>query len=377
MLSSQQDGLPVVTKGWSLGRRIAVGCGAILLIGALMFAVAGGDETSRVAGAGSTFVDPMIQRASTAFQGYVAADRVDVARQEGKGTDWVADTYAVDYEPVGSIGGLVRLASPDVTFAATEVPLAPADLEARGLAQFPILMGAVAPVANLDLKGAALALDAATLSAIYRGAITRWSDPAIAALNPGVALPDLPIAVRHRKDGSGTTYVFTGFLARDPAWTPGRSPAPAWPAGEGVEGTSRLIAAVKATPGAIGYAEVGQASRAGLTLLRLVNAAGKVAEPTPAAVRAASAGLDWSSREALTAALADSASPGAWPMAATVHVVMRRKGTFAETDRALRFFRFFQAEAARSAESLGYVALPPAAASAIEAYWAEAFGSGS
>lgn len=377
MLSSQPDGLPVVGKDWSLTRRIAVGCGAILLLGALLFAVAGGNETSRVAGAGSTFADPMIQHASTAFQGYVAADRVDVARQEGKGTDWVADSYAIDYDPVGSIGGLVRLANPDMTFAATEVPVAPEDLAARNLAQFPILLGAVAPVVNLDLKGAALTLDAATLSAIFRGAVTRWSDPAIAALNPGVAIPDLPIAVRHRKDGSGTTLVFTGYLARDPAWTPGRSPAPAWPVGEGLDGTSRLLAAVTATPGAIGYAEVGQARRAGLTPVRLVNAAGNAAEPTPAAVRAAAAGLDWSSRAALTAALADSTGPDAWPMAATVHVVMRRSGTFAETDRALRFFRFFLAEAARSAESLGYVALPPEAAGAIEAHWAEAFGFGS
>ncbi|MGL4238576.1 phosphate ABC transporter substrate-binding protein PstS [Tabrizicola sp.] len=371
MLASQDDGVAVVAQPWSIGRRFAVASIMFLGIGLLVFATAGTNEEGRVSGAGSTLVNPILQRVSTSYQSYLAADRVDVVSQEGQSGDWTAGATALDYDPVGSIGGLVRLADPAVTFAATEVPVSAKDLEERGLVQFPLINGAAAPVANLDLAGKALTLDADTLAAIFVGKITTWSDPAIAALNPDVALPDLPIAVRYRGDGSGTTWTFTGYLARSADWTMGQAAQVKWPVGEAAEGSRGIIAAVDATPGAIGYAEVGQAGRAGLDIVNLVNGAGEVVEPKPQTIRAAVGAGFWTASGGISTAVASSG--GDWPMTATVFVVMRRDQNTAQNDRALNFFRYFYVEAPRQADALGYVALPTEVVAEVEAHWATAF----
>ena len=185
MLASDSDGVTVLAKPWSIGRRIAVASIAFLGIGFLIFATAGANEAGRIAGAGSTLVNPILQRVSTAYQGYLAADRVDLVQQTGESGDWTAGATALDYDPIGSVGGLVRLADPALSFAATEVPVPAADLAAKALVQFPLINGAAAPVVNLDLGGGKLTLNAGTLAAIFTGKITSWSDPAIAALNPG------------------------------------------------------------------------------------------------------------------------------------------------------------------------------------------------
>lgn len=371
MLASQDNEISVIRQPWSIGRRIAVASATFLAIGFLVFATAGGNEEGRLSGAGSTLVNPILQRVSTAYQGYLAADRVDPARQEGASSDWSAAASALDYDPVGSVGGLLRLEGGAVAFAATEVPVTPEDLAARGLVQFPLINGAAAPVANLDLGGAALTLDADTLAAIFTGRITNWTDPAIKALNPGLALPEQPIAVRHRSDGSGTTWTFTGYLARSADWTHGQTAGLAWPVGEGAEGNRGVVAAVKATPGAIGYAERGQAERAGLRIVQLVNGAGEVVAPAPETIRAAVAAGSWTAAGGVSNAAATAG--GDWPMTATVYAVMRRDRSGAETERALGFFRYFFAEAPRAGDALGYVALAPALVAEVEAYWAAAF----
>ncbi|WP_295043110.1 phosphate ABC transporter substrate-binding protein PstS [uncultured Paracoccus sp.] len=366
MLASGSDGVEVVTPKWSLGRRIAASALAVLGIGFLIFAVAGSNVEGRLVGAGSTLVDPILQKVSTAYQGYLVADRVDVVAQEGESNDWVGGSGALDYDPVGSVGGLMRLEDPTVTFAVTEVPVSPQDLAAEGRLQFPLILGAAAPVVNLDLGDAGLTLNADLLSAIYRGEITTWSDPAIAALNPGVALPDQTIAVRHRSDGSGTTWTFTGYLAQSPTWTAGQTAQPHWPVGEGAKGSRGIIEAVKSVPGAIGYAESGQAGRAGLTIVRLVNGSGEVVSPKPQTIRAAATVAGWKPGQPVEAA---SAMQG-WPMTATVYVVMRKDGR--QKDRALAFFRYFYAQAPRQADALGYVPLPNEVVTEVESYWSAA-----
>lgn len=371
MLASHEDGFAVVPKPWSLGRRFAVATLVVLGIGGLVFATAGANTEGRVAGAGSTLVNPILQRVSTSFQGYLAADRVDLTAQAGTSDDWTAGATALDYDPVGSIGGLVRLSDPTVTFAATELPVSAADLEDRGLVQFPLINGAAAPVVNLDLGGAALTLNADLLAGIYTGTITTWNDPAIAALNPGLALPDLGIAVRHRRDGSGTTWTFTGYLARSAAWTAGQGAQIDWALGEAAEGSRGIIVAVNATPGAIGYAEVGQASRAGLGVVQLINGAGETVAPQPQTIRAALSAGFWTAQGGISAQA--SAAGGDWPMTATVYAVMRRDRDTQQNDRALAFFRYFYAEAPRQADALGYVALPPNVVTEVETYWASAF----
>lgn len=358
------EGFNVVGKPWSLGRRIATAAVVFVGIGFLVFAVAGSNTEGRLAGAGSTLADPILQRVSTSYQGYLAADRVDVARQDGQSGDWTGGASALDYDPVGSVGGLLRLSDPAITFAVTEIPLSAEELAAQEKVQFPLILGAAAPVANLDLGGGDLTLDATVLAAIYSGQITTWSDPAIAALNPGMSLPDQPIAVRYRRDGSGTTWTFTGYLAQAAAWPVGQVAHAEWAVGEGAEGSRGLIEAVKATPGAIGYSEVGQARRAGLAVIRLVNGSGQTESPSVATVRAAAMASDWEAGQQVAAA---SATAG-WPMTATVYVVMRADDP--QNDRALAFFRYFYAEAARQADALGYVPLPPDVVTEIEAYWA-------
>ena len=368
MHAEDSDGFTIVKKPWSLGRRVATAAVAFLSLGFLVFAVAGSNAEGRLAGAGSTLVNPILQKVSTSYQGYLAADRVDPIRQEGRSGDWTGGASALDYDPVGSIGGLARLQDPTIVFAVTEVPLSTEALAAEDKIQFPLILGAAAPIANLTLGGADLALDATALSAIYRGEIVNWSDPAIAALNPGVSLPNQAIAVRYRSDGSGTTWTFTGYLSQAETWAAGQVAQTAWPVGEGAEGSGGIIAAVKAAPGAIGYSEAGQARRAGLSVIRLVNGSRQIIAPSPDAVRAAAASLRW---EAGSETVGSSLAPG-WPMTATGYVVMRAKNR--ETARALGFFRYFYAEAARQADALGYVALPAETVKAIEAYWTSAFG---
>jgi phosphate transport system substrate-binding protein len=371
MLGSGDHGISVVSKPWGLGRRIIVASLTFLAMGALLFATAGVNTEGRVAGAGSTLVNPVLQRVSTSYQGYRAADRINLQSQQGESVDWVAGDGAIDYDPVGSIGGLVRLSDPAIVFAATDVPMTAAELDERSLVQFPLINGAAAPVANLDLDGAPLVLDADTLSNIFLGQITKWNDPAIAALNPAAALPDLPIAVRRRADGSGTTWTFTGYLARSANWTAGQAAQLDWPVGEAAEGNRGVIAAVEATPGAIGYAEIGQARRAGLHLLALVNASNEVVSAGPETIRAAVADGFWSADSGISATAP--AAGGGWPMTATVYVVMRSDANARENERALAFFRYFLAEAPRQADALGFVALPPAIISQVEMYWSKAF----
>lgn len=367
MLASGSDGTNIVNKQWSLGRRIAISAVGILGIGFLIFAVAGGNAEGRLQGAGSTLVNPILQRVSTSYQGYLAADRVDPLTQTGESGDWTAGAGALDYDPVGSVGGLMRMSDPTVTFAVTEVPLSPGDLAAEDRVQFPLILAAAAPVVNLDLGGKDLVLDATLLSGIYRGEITHWSDPAIVALNPGLSLPDQAIAVHHRSDGSGTTWTFTGYLAQAQTWTAGQAAQVAWPVGEGAKGSRGLVEAVKATPGAIGYAEAGQAGRAGLTVARLVNGSGQVVAAEPQEVRAAASVAGWTPGQQVEAA---SATQG-WPMTAIVYVVMRKDDR--QNARALSFFRYFYAQAPRQADALGYVPLPPEVVTEIETWWSATF----
>lgn len=368
MLASEMDGMSVVGKPWSIGRRVAVAALAFSAIGFLVFAVAGSNGEGRVAGAGSTLVNPILQRVSTSYQGYLAADRVDVIRQEGQSGDWTAGASALDYDPVGSIGGLARLADPTMTFAATEVPLTAQDLTDQRRVQFPLIVGAAAPVVNLDLSGGTLKLNADVLAGIFSGTITTWSDPAIAALNADLALPDLPVSVRYRRDGSGTTWTVTGYLARSAAWTGGQTAQMTDAAGEGADGSRGMVEAVRATPGAIGYAEIGQARRAGLGLVDLIGPDGVSVSASAQTIRTAIAEPGWSP----DASIAPPPAAG-WPMTATVYVVMQADGDARQTERALNFFRYFYAEAPRQADALGYVALPPATVTAVEAYWASVF----
>jgi phosphate transport system substrate-binding protein len=363
MLASGSGDIAIITGKWSLWRRFTVSALVFLAIGFLVFSVAGSDGEGRLAGAGSTLANPILQQVSTSYQGYLAADRIDVAAQEGESNDWFAGASALNYDPVGSIGGLSRLSDPAVTFAVTEVPVSTEELSRKGWVQFPLILGGVAPVVNLEPGSAGLTLDAAVLSAIYRGEITNWSDPAIAVLNADARLPDQLISVRHRSDGSGSTFTFTSYLAQAASWTLGQAAQVEWPVGEGAKGSSGLIDAVKATSGAIGYVEIGQARRAGLTVARLVNGSGNTVAGEPQSIGQAASVANWKAGQTVEAA---SVAEG-WPMTATVYVVMRENDR--QNGRVLAFLRYFYTQASRHADALGYVPLPAEVVTEIETYW--------
>lgn len=268
----------------SLRRKSAKISGAITLAVGLMIGAAAQAEPIR--GAGSTLAAPIIGKWATAYES---------ARADGG--DYVSPDWKVDYEIVGSLAGVLRLDQPDIDFAVTDAPINAAELEKAGRQQFPIVMGAIAVVVNLDGIGpGSLRLTGPLLADIYLGKIQSWSDPAIKAVNPDLTLPDLRISVVHRKDGSGSTFVFTEYLsAVSGEWKAkyGANTLISWPLGTDAEGTQNLIQAVHDTKGAIAYAESGQAQRANLAYALIENRSGKFVKPEPEGVQAAATSIDW------------------------------------------------------------------------------------
>jgi phosphate transport system substrate-binding protein len=335
-----------------------------MIIGLCALPARAQERAQALSGAGSTFVQPLIDRWGRAF----------AAANEGEGGVAVSGYATLDYEPVGSAGGVVRLLQGAVDFAATDVAMAPEELDRHGLAQFPIVSGGVAVAANLALPtGTTPRLTGDVLARIGMGAVTRWSDPAIAALNPGVALPDAPIAVLHRADGSGTTHNYSAFLARrNAAWRSaiGVGWTLAWPVGRAVRGTRGMVEALRATPGAIAYLEAGEAARSGMRVVAIDNAAGRFVIPDADALAAGLAGLPWAAAAHFHQSAAEPMAAEAYPVLATVFAVLRRRPASAAGGRAaLAFFRVGLSERAEDAQALGFVPLAPALVAQVVAYW--------
>ncbi len=317
-----------------------------------------------IRGAGSTFAAPVITRWAKAYQD---------ARADGG--DFVSPDWKVDYELVGSLGGLMRLDQPELDFAATDAPVSPDELAKRGQQQFPIVMGGVAIVSNLDGIGAGnLRLTGAVLADVYLGKIQNWSDPAIKASNPGLNLPDLRISVTHRKDGSGTTAVFTEFLsAVSDEWKQkyGTATLLSWPLGTSAEGTQGVLRAARATKGAIAYLEYGQVARANLPFAAIQNRSGQFVKPDQAGVQAAASAVDWANSKDFFASLTNQAGDAAYPIAAATFVVMPVAGrTVARFGRVHDLFRLAFDKGSADATELGYVPLPPNLVTLIKQHWA-------
>jgi phosphate transport system substrate-binding protein len=375
MLGSPDSGVPVLRTRSARRRRVLMPLLIVIVVGIVALLLAGRGQQTQITGAGSTLAQPLIERSAAAFRSVQAAD--DPSRTAQTGNDWVLDGSGIEYEPVGSLGGIMRLSDPEVDFAVSDYPLSADGLARLGAAQLPIALGAVAVVHNLDLPaGQTLRLDAPTLARIYLGQTTRWNDQAITALNPGLALPERAITVVHRGDGSGSTYGFTGYLnAGSPDWAagPGQGNTISWPTGVAVERTGGLIEAVRGTPGAIGYVEQGQAQRAGLGIAALSNAAGQFTVPGGPAMLAAVVDHDWSGRDDYVTPLRAADDPQAYPMTVAIYTVVKRSPQFRQdTERTLRYLAFVMGEYDGAAQDLGYLPLPPAAAQAVQAYWATA-----
>jgi phosphate transport system substrate-binding protein len=323
----------------------------------LMLATAGSASTGSgmIAGAGATFPAP-------AYAKWAEAYRAETG-------------ISLNYQAIGSGGGIKQVKAHTVAFGASDKPLHPRDLAAAGLYQFPTLVGGVVPIANLPGAGPGqVRLNAQALAGIYLGRIRRWNAPGIASLNPRLRLPNLPITVVHRSDGSGTTFLFTSYLARKSReWESevGASDAVAWPTGLGGKGNDGVSAFVKQTKGAIGYVEYSYARQNGSTVVALQNRAGAFAIPNAASFAAAAVSADWLHSPGNYVLLLDEPAPTAWPIAgATFILVPRRPTNPAAVREALRFFAWAYRKGDRMAAAMDFVTIPHAIERLLIRQWA-------
>lgn len=291
-----------------------------------------------------------------------------------------ADAYkkvtgiGLNYQSIGSGGGIKQIKAKTVTFGATDAPLSGKDLETDGLVQFPAVMGGIVPVINLDgVNPGDLVLDGPTLAKIFLGEIKTWNDPAIVKLNPNVKLPSSAIAIVHRSDGSGTTYNFAYYLADVSAeWKSkvGVNTALQWPVGIGAKGNEGVANNVAQTKGSIGYVEYAYAKQNKLTYTKMVNKDGKVVAPVSETFQAAAANADWKSQPGYGVILANQPGATSWPMtAATWILVYKTPQDPAATGEALKFFAWSFANGGKMAEELDYVPMPANVVGDIAKTW--------
>jgi phosphate transport system substrate-binding protein len=292
-----------------------------------------------------------------------------------------ADTYKKDtgvglnYQSIGSGGGIKQIQAKTVTFGASDMPLKAEELAKSGLVQFPTVLGGVVPVVNLDgIAPGAITIDGPTLAKIFLGEVKTWNDPAIQKLNPSAKLPSQAIAVVHRSDGSGTTFIFTDYLGKTSGeWKSkvGANTAVEWPVGIGAKGNEGVANNVAQTKGAIGYVEYAYAKQNKLTFTKLVNKDGKTVAPTSDAFQAAAANADWTGTPGFGVILTDEAGANSWPISgATFILIHKQPQDPAAAHEALKFFAWAYAKGGKMAEDLDYVPLPAKVVTAIQKVWA-------
>ena len=315
-----------------------------------------GLHAQNINGAGTTFVFPAMSKWSS---DYAAA---------GKGR--------VNYQSIGSGGGIAQAKAGTVDFGSTDAPLPPEELAASKLIQFPSVIGGVVPVVNL--RGVApgqLRLTGELVADIYLGKITRWDDARIAELNPGLALPATTIRVVYRSDGSGTTYNFVHYLSKvSPEWKQkvGFGTAVRWPTGFGGRGNEGVSAYVKQLQGSIGYVELSYALTNSMTYASMRNAAGNWVQPSIASFRAAADSADWKNATDFSLVITNAPGEAAWPIAATNFILLPAQPRDPAKARAvIDFFDWAYANGDAAVEALGYVPLPDDLVAQVKAYWAE------
>ena len=283
--------------------------------------------------------------------------------------------FQLNYQSIGSGGGIQQIKNKTVTFGASDMPLEPKQLTAAGLVQFPTVVGGDVPVVNLDGIGAGdLTLDGPTLANIFLGKITKWDDPAIKKLNPNAKLPSSAIVVVHRSDGSGTTFIFTNYLSKEsPQWKSdvGASTSVEWPTGIGAKGNEGVSNNVTQAKGSIGYVEYAYALENKMASVKMINKDGKAVAPNSAAFQAAAANADWAHSDQYYVILTDQPGAETWPIAGATFILMYKQPVDpAASAEALKFFDWAYKNGAKAAESLDYVPLPASVIAQIEKTWA-------
>ncbi len=307
-----------------------------------------------VTGAGATFPAPLYAKWADAYNKATGA--------------------RINYQSVGSGAGLKQIRAKTVDFGASDMPLHDDELAKDGLVQFPTVIGGVVPVVNIaGIKPGQIKLTGALLGDIYLGKITKWSDPALVKLNPGVPLPDDAISVVRRADGSGTTFIFTNYLSKlNPDWKSkvGEGTAVSWPTGAGGKGNEGVSSYVQRLPNSIGYVEYAYAKQNKMSHVLLKNQAGNFVAPDDANFKAAAAGADWS--KTFYQVLTDQAGKDAWPLTGATFIMMHKaQDKPAQAMHTLKFFEWAYVNGDKMAGELEYVALPEAVKNLVRKQWAE------
>ena len=310
-----------------------------------------------ITGAGATFPAPLYAKWGSAYK--------------------AATTNELNYQAIGSGAGQSQIKARTVDFGASDDPMKAADIEANGLVQFPAVIGSEVLIVNLPgVASGALRLTPDVIAEIYEGKITKWNDPAIAAINKGVPLRPMPITPVYRSDSSGTTAIFTNYLTKAAhGWTLGAGKTLSWPAGSGGKGNDGVAGNVKNTLGAIGYVEFNYAFANHLTMAKLANAAGKFIDATPASFNAAAAQADWATAPNAVVNMLNLPGANTWPIVSATYILVPAKPTDpAKTEAAIAFFDWSYKNGAKLATELGYLPLPAAAIKRVHAEWKQVAG---
>jgi phosphate transport system substrate-binding protein len=310
---------------------------------AAAMALAGVATAENISGAGATFPAPIYNKWAETYK--------------------AKTNNQLNYQAIGSGGGIKQIIANTVDFGASDKPLTLEALQHDQLLQFPTVIGGVVPVINLPgSRPGQVRLSGFLLAEIYLGEIKRWNDPQLQKANPGTRLPNLPITVVHRSDGSGTTFLYTTYLSMvDPKWKagPGASDAVNWPVGQGGKGNDGVAAFVRQTVGSIGYVEYFYAKQSNLTYVAMQNKAGQWTEPTAGAFAAAAAGADWNKAPGLYLLLLDQPAAKAWPITGATFILMHTHQTnVGAAHGVLAFFDWAYKNGDAEAAQLDYVPLP-------------------
>jgi len=336
-------------RTFSLNRLLArVGLGmSVLALGMTV-------QAADISGAGATFPYPVYAKWADAYK-----------KQTGVG---------LNYQSIGSGGGIKQIKAKTVTFGASDMPLKPEDLKAARLVQFPMIIGGVVPVVNIKgVKAGGLSLDGVTLAAIYLGDIAKWNDPRVQKLNPKVALPATAIAPVYRSDGSGTNFLFTDYLAKSsPKFKDviGANASVQWPTGIGAKGNEGVANMTTQTDGAVGYVEYAYAKQNNMAYALMINKAAKAVAPSAESFQAAASNADWQHADGYYLILTDQAGAKSWPITgASFILVYAEPPDAAATSEALKFFAWAYKSGGAMAAELDYVPLPATLTAQVQSTW--------
>jgi phosphate transport system substrate-binding protein len=313
-----------------------------------------GAQAAEISGAGATFPYPIYAKWAEAYKAKTGV--------------------AMNYQSIGSGGGIKQIQSKTVDFGASDMPLKTEDLDKFGLLQFPMVMGGVVPVINVKgVNPGEMKLTGELLADIYLGKIAKWNDGKIAALNPNLKLPNQAIAVVYRSDGSGTTFIFSHYLSEISAeWKSkvGENTSLEWPTGIGGKGNEGVAANASRTDGAIGYVEYAYAKQNKMSYAQLSNKEGAFVSPTSGAFQAAAAGADWSKVPGFSLLLTNQPGKDSWPITGATFILMYKNQDKPEKAKeVLNFFDWSFKNGGKMAEDLDYVPMPPKVVDLVQNTW--------